>query len=68
MIFLKNVQFRFTIDQRAGSAKAVNIALMGCLSTYYPDIPEEAWLQAMEAVVPEKFLELNKKAFALGRA
>ena len=56
------------LAKRAGSAKAVNIALMGCLSTYYPDIPEEAWLQAMEAVVPEKFLELNKKAFALGRA
>ena len=49
------------LTKRAGSAKAVNIALMGCLSTYYPDIPEEAWLQAMEAVVPEKFLELNKK-------
>ena len=33
----------------------------------YFDLPEEAWMQAMEAVVPAKFLELNKKAFALGK-
>ena len=52
----------------AGSAKAVNIVLMGRVSTYFDEIPEEAWLKALEACVPPKFLELNKKAFALGRA
>ncbi len=52
----------------AGSAKAVNIVLMGRVSTYFDEIPEEAWLKALEACVPSKFLELNKKAFALGRA
>lgn len=54
--------------EEAGSAKAVNIALMGRLSTYYPEISEEQWLAALEAIVPAKFLDLNKKAFALGRA
>ena len=54
------------LAQEAGSAKAVNIVLMGRLSTYF-DLPEEAWLKALEAVVPPKFLDLNKKAFALGR-
>ena len=54
--------------EKAGSAKAVNIALMGRLSTYYPEISEEQWLAALEAIVPAKFLDLNKKAFALGRA
>lgn len=53
--------------EEAGSAKSVNIALMGRLSTYYPEIAEEQWLAALEAIVPAKFLELNKKAFALGR-
>ena len=33
----------------------------------YMDIPEDAWLAAIDAVVPEKFREMNKKAFALGR-
>ena len=54
------------LARQAGSAKAVNIVLMGRLSHYF-DLPEEAWMQAMEAVVPPKFLELNKKAFALGK-
>jgi indolepyruvate ferredoxin oxidoreductase beta subunit len=51
----------------AGSSKAVNLALMGRLSTYFPDIPEEDWQEAIDANVPTKFLELNRKAFALGR-
>ena len=51
----------------AGSAKAVNIVLMGRVSRYFDDIPEQAWLEALEACVPAKFLEMNKKAFALGR-
>ena len=28
---------------------------------------EEEWLKAIEESVPEKFLEMNKKAFSLGR-
>lgn len=51
----------------AGSAKAVNIVLMGRLSKYF-DIPEEKWLKAIEESVAPKFVEMNKKAFMLGRA
>ncbi len=54
------------LAEQAGSAKAVNIVLMGRLSRYF-DIPVEKWEQAIEDCVPAKFLELNKKAFALGR-
>ena len=50
----------------AGSAKAVNIVLLGRLSRYF-DFTEDEWLSAIERSVPEKFLEMNKKAFALGR-
>lgn len=52
----------------AGSIKAVNIVLMGRVSKYFPEIPEEAWIASLEACVPAKFVEMNKKAFALGRA
>ena len=55
-----------SLAQQAGSAKAVNIVLMGRLSRYF-DFSEEDWLQSIEACVPPKFVELNKKAFALGR-
>ena len=34
---------------------------------YFPDIPEQAWQEAITACVPEKYLELNRRAFALGR-
>jgi len=54
------------LAEKAGSAKAVNIVLMGRLSKYF-DFTEEEWLQAIEQSVPAKFLELNKTAFSLGR-
>lgn len=56
------------IAEDAGSAKAVNIALMGRLSRYFPEIPDEEWQKAIEVCVPQKFLELNKKAFEMGRS
>ncbi len=54
------------LAESAGSAKAVNIVLMGKLSNYF-DFTEAQWLAAIEQSVPPKFLELNKKAFLLGR-
>ena len=55
-----------SLAQKAGSVKAVNIVLMGRLSKYF-DMPEEKWLQAIKECVPAKFVELNLKAFELGR-
>ncbi len=54
------------LAKQAGSSKAVNIVLMGRLSHYF-DLPQEAWQKAIEAIVPTKFLEMNKKAFELGK-
>lgn len=54
------------LAEEAGSSKAVNIVLMGRLSKWF-DFPEEQWLAAIEESVPPKFLEMNKKAFHLGR-
>ena len=55
-----------SLAEEAGSSKAVNIVLMGRLSKYF-DIPIEKWQKAIEECVPAKFVELNHKAFALGR-
>lgn len=55
-----------SLANEAGSAKAVNIVLMGRLSKYF-DIPVERWQKAIEECVPQKFVELNHKAFMLGR-
>ncbi len=50
----------------AGSAKAVNIVLMGRLSKYL-SIDEEKWLNAIEQSVKPQFAEMNKTALKLGR-
>ena len=50
----------------AGSPKAVNIVLMGRLSKYM-DISEEKWIDAIKNSVAPKFVELNLKAFNLGK-
>ena len=55
-----------SLAEQAGSPKAVNIVLMGHLSRYF-DFTEEEWLEALEQSVAPKFLEMNKKAFTLGR-
>ena len=55
-----------TLAEQAGTAKAVNIVLMGRLSKYL-DFPESAWMSALEQLVKPQFLEMNKKAFQLGR-
>lgn len=55
-----------SLAEQAGSAKAVNIVLLGRLSHYF-DLPDEAWMRSLEANVPSKFLEMNKKAFELGK-
>ena len=55
-----------TLAEEAGSSKAVNIVLMGHLSRYFA-FTEEEWLEALAQSVAPKFLELNKKAFTLGR-
>ncbi|MBQ3457642.1 MAG: indolepyruvate oxidoreductase subunit beta [Synergistaceae bacterium] len=55
------------LAEEAGSSKAVNLVLLGRLSHYFTDIPEEAWQDAINACVPQKFIELNRKAFDLGK-
>ena len=54
-----------SLAEKAGSAKAANIVLMARVAKYF-DIPYEKWIAAIEKTVAEKFVELNKKAFALG--
>ena len=54
-----------SLASEAGSAKAVNIVLMGRLAKYF-DIDKEKWISAIEKLVKPQFVEINKKAFELG--
>lgn len=53
------------LAMEAGTPKAVNVALIGVMAKQ-TDIPKENYLETVKATVPEKFLELNLKAFELG--
>ena len=52
--------------ENAGSARAVNIVLLGVLSRYM-EWPQDKWESAIAACVPAKTLETNLKAFRAGR-
>lgn len=51
----------------AGNARAANTVLLGAVSKRM-QIEERYWLEAIERMVPKKALEVNLKAFEVGRS
>ena len=54
------------IAEELGNAKAANVVLLGALSKILK-MEADPWLKVIEARVPSKFVELNRKAFQAGR-
>ena len=54
------------LAEQAGNAKASNVVLMGKVASQ-TEFDDKLWQDAIEQCVPAKFLELNKKAFELGK-
>ncbi len=52
----------------AGNSRAANTVLLGAVSKQLLEIAEPHWLAALEKMVPKKALEINIKAFHLGRS
>ena len=50
----------------AGNVRAANTVLLGAVSKRL-SIPEEYWMKAVEKMVPSKAVDVNKRAFLLGR-
>jgi len=55
------------LAKEAGNVKAANVVLLGAISCLLP-LPEEVWWRCLERRIPERFLELNRKAFQLGKS
>lgn len=51
----------------AGNVRAANTVLLGAVSKRL-DIADDCWIKALEKMVPRKALEVNLKAFHLGRS
>lgn len=54
-----------SLAKKAGSIKAVNVVLIGVMAKN-TEIPHDVWVDTIKTTVPEKFLEINLKAFELG--
>ena len=54
------------LASQAGNVRAANTVLLGAVSKRL-DIAEKYWLAALEKMVPPKALEVNRKAFLMGR-
>ncbi|MBS6941115.1 MAG: indolepyruvate oxidoreductase subunit beta [Slackia piriformis] len=55
------------LAKQAGSIKAVNVVLLGALSTYL-SFPEDVWIDTIAQRVPAKFKDVNIAAFRAARA
>ena len=67
---LKLIDAMKIATDEAGNARTMNMVIAGALSAYCP-FEESCWLKAMEELLAgpkAKLLDINKKAFALGRA
>lgn len=56
----------FEVARKVGEVRAVNIAMVGALSTYI-EIDEQVFLDVMNERIPERFREANINAFLEGR-
>jgi indolepyruvate ferredoxin oxidoreductase beta subunit len=55
------------LAKKAGTVQAMNVVMLGALSVFIP-LSEDLLMQALTEVVPPKYLEANRKAFAFGKA
>ena len=56
----------FEIASKVGEVRAVNIVMVGVLSTYLP-IDEQVYVSVMNERIPARFRDVNIKAFLEGR-
>ena len=55
-----------SLAEEAGNAKASNVVLMGLIASKM-SFDDSVWIEDIKNCVPEKFLDLNLKAFELGK-
>ncbi len=55
------------LAEELGNPRVLNVIFLGALSNYL-DIPEETYLEVLKEYLKPKLVEINLKAFAVGRA
>lgn len=54
-----------SLAEKAGTIKAVNVVLIGLLAKSM-NVDKNVWIETIKETVPEKFIDLNLKAFDMG--
>ena len=54
------------IAKRAGNSRALNVAFLGALSRHFA-VDENLWKEVISSMLPPKLVDVNIKAFLLGR-
>lgn len=54
-----------SVAEKLGNTKVFNIVILGVLSRFM-GIEFDSWINAMRKTIPQRFLDLNLKAFELG--
>jgi indolepyruvate ferredoxin oxidoreductase beta subunit len=55
------------LAEEAGDARVHNLVVLGALSSFITQVALDIWLEVIAEWVPEKYIELNQRAFRLGR-
>jgi indolepyruvate ferredoxin oxidoreductase, beta subunit len=56
-----------SIARKLGNLQAANVVLVGALSTFFPEMGEDRWIDAIKSLLAPKLHDLNVKAFYAGR-
>jgi indolepyruvate ferredoxin oxidoreductase beta subunit len=57
----------FEIAKGMGNIQVANIVLLGALSSFFPELQAEQWIDAIKDLLPVRLHEINTKAFNEGR-
>lgn len=56
------------LAETAGSTRAHNAVVLGDLANRVSQVPPGLWLEVLEEWVPQRYIDVNRRAFQMGRA
>jgi len=56
------------IAKALGNIQVANVVLIGALSSFFPELQPQQWIDAIKDLLPERLHEINGKAFEAGRS
>jgi indolepyruvate ferredoxin oxidoreductase, beta subunit len=56
------------IAKALGNIQVANVVLIGALSSFFPELQPQQWIDAIKDLLPERLHEINIKAFEAGHS